>query len=48
MEQKQLHTFPSIMFHSSCQWINIVFTKNGIHNLVDVVIANPTWIDLFH
>jgi hypothetical protein len=34
------------MFNSSCWWINIVFTKNGIHTLAKVVI-NPTCVDLF-
>ncbi len=24
-----------------------MFTKDGIHTLVHIVIANPTWMDLF-
>jgi hypothetical protein len=45
--QKQLHTLPSTTFHSSHQWIDIVVTKNGIHILVNVVIVDPTWVNLF-
>jgi hypothetical protein len=41
-----LHLLLSTTFHSFCQQINIVFTKNGIHTLTDVVIADPMWVDL--
>jgi hypothetical protein len=34
------------MFNSFGQWVDIVFTKDGIRDLVDVVIANSTWADL--
>jgi hypothetical protein len=44
--QKQLHTHPSTTFHSSHKWIDNVFTKDGIHILVNVVIIDPTWVDL--
>jgi len=40
---KQLHTLPSTTFHSFHQEVGIVFTKDGICTLVDVVITNPTW-----
>ncbi len=43
---KQLHALPSSTINSSCQWINIVLTKNGIHTLANIVIADPTWMDL--
>jgi len=43
---EQLHALPSPTFNSSCQQINIVFTKNDIHTLTDVVIANSTQADL--
>jgi hypothetical protein len=46
--QKQLHTFSSTTFHSFCQQVDIVFTKNGIHTLVDVVIVDLTQSDLLH
>jgi hypothetical protein len=46
--RKQLHTLSSTMFHSSCQQIDIVLTKNGIHTLVDVVIVDLTQLDLLH
>ncbi len=44
--REQLHAFPSTMFHSSHWRINIVFTKDGICTLVNVVITNLTWMDL--
>jgi hypothetical protein len=44
--QKQLHVFPSITFNSSHQQVNIMFTKNGICTLVDVIIIDLTCIDL--
>ncbi len=47
MGWEQLQVFPSTMFNSSCWRINIVFTKNGIHTLVDVVIADSTQANLF-
>jgi hypothetical protein len=43
---KQLHALPSTTFNSSCRWVDVVFTKYGIHTLVDVIIVNPTWTDL--
>jgi len=46
MGWEQLHAFPSTTFNSFCQWINIVLTKNGIHTLVNVVIVDPTWVNL--
>jgi hypothetical protein len=45
--REQLHALPSTTFNSSCQWVDIVFNKDGICTLVDVVIANPTWTNLF-
>jgi len=48
MGWKQLHALPSITFNSSCRWIDIVFTKYGIHTLVDVIIVDPMWMNLFH
>jgi hypothetical protein len=44
--QEQLHAFPLNTFNSSFQQIDIVFTKDGIHIIVDNVIANPTQSDL--
>jgi hypothetical protein len=41
MGQKQLHVFPSSMFNSFCQRIDIVFTKDGIRTLTNVVIVHP-------
>ncbi len=43
---KQLHAFPSTTFSSSYQRIDNVFTKDGIHTLTNVVITNPTHVDL--
>ncbi len=47
MGRKQLPTLPSTTFNSSCQWVNIVFTKDGIHTLANIVITNPTRANLF-
>lgn len=47
MWQEQLHKLPLPTFNSFCQRINLVFTKNGIHTLVDVVIADSMHVDLF-
>jgi hypothetical protein len=43
---KQIHVFLSNTFNSSRWRVDIVFTKDGICTLVDVVIANPTGMDL--
>jgi hypothetical protein len=40
--QEQLHALPSTTFNFFHQRINGVLTKNGIHTLTNVVIANPT------
>jgi hypothetical protein len=47
MGRKQLYALPSTTFNSFCWWINIVVTKDGIRTLVDVLIVDPTWVDLF-
>jgi hypothetical protein len=47
MGQKQLHVFPFATSNSSHQQVDIDFTKDGIHTLVDVVIIDPTRMDLF-
>jgi hypothetical protein len=46
MQWKQLHVLPSTTFNSFCWQVDIVLTKDDIHTLADVVIVNPTWIDL--
>jgi hypothetical protein len=46
MGQEQFHMFLSNTFKFFCWWINIVFTKNGIHTLANLVITNPMWVDL--
>jgi hypothetical protein len=38
---KQLHVVPSTIFNSSYQQIDIMFTKDGIRTLVDIVIVDP-------
>jgi hypothetical protein len=47
MGWEQLHVLPSNMFNSSRWWVDIVLTKDGIRTLVNIVIANPTWANLF-
>jgi hypothetical protein len=43
---KQLYALLSTTFNSFHQWIDIVLTKEGIHTLTDVVIVDPTQVDL--
>jgi len=47
MGQEQLHALLSIMFNSSRWQVDIVFTKDGIHTLIDIVIADLIRVDLF-
>jgi hypothetical protein len=47
MGQKQLHALPSTTFNSFCWRVDIMFTNDGIHTLVDVVITEPTQANLF-
>jgi hypothetical protein len=46
MGWEQLHVFPLAKINSFCRWIDIVFTKDGIHTLIDVVIVDPTCANL--
>jgi hypothetical protein len=46
MGQEQLHVFFSTTFSFSYQRVNIMFTKDGIRTLADVVIVNPMQADL--
>jgi hypothetical protein len=39
--QEQVHTLPSTTFHFFRRQVEIVFTKNEIRTLTNVVIANP-------
>jgi hypothetical protein len=43
---KQLHMFPSTTFNSSFRQVDIVFTKDGIHILVNIVIVDLMQMDL--
>jgi hypothetical protein len=40
---EKIHAFPSNFFNPFCRWVNIVFTKDGIHTLINVVIVNLMW-----
>ncbi len=46
MGWKQLHVFPLITFNSFCWQVDMVLTEDGICTLVNVVIINPTRMDL--
>jgi len=35
------------MFNSSHWQVDIMFTKDGIRTLIDIVVVDPTWVDLF-
>jgi len=47
MGWKQLHALPSTTFKFSHWQVNIVFTKADICILIDIIIANPMWTNLF-
>jgi hypothetical protein len=44
--RKQLHALPSTTFNSSHQRFDIVFTKDDIRTLANIVIVNPTQVNL--
>jgi hypothetical protein len=44
--QEQLHAFFSTMFNSTYQQVDIVLTKDDIRILVNIVIVDPTQMDL--
>jgi len=43
---EQTHVLPISFFQSSWQWMDIVFSVNGTCTLVDVVIVDPTYVNL--
>jgi hypothetical protein len=45
--REQLHVLLSTTFNSFCWQFNIVLTRDDICTLVDIVIPNPTWANLF-
>jgi hypothetical protein len=47
VKRNQLHTLPLTTFHSSRWQVDIMFTKDGIHTLINVVIVDPTRALLF-
>jgi hypothetical protein len=44
--QEHLHALLSNIFKSSFRRIDIMFTKDDICIVVDIVITDPTWVDL--
>jgi hypothetical protein len=46
MRRIQLHALPSTTLNSFHRQIDIVFTKDGICTIVDIIIANPTRTNL--
>jgi hypothetical protein len=46
MGRKQLHAFPLTIFNSFHRQVNIVFIKNGIRILVNIVIVYPLCANL--
>ncbi len=46
VERKQLRVHPSTTFNSFHQWVDIVLIKDDIRTLADIVITNPTRVDL--
>ncbi len=47
MGWKQLHALPSTTFKLSHWQVNILFTKDDICILIDIIIANRMWMNLF-
>jgi hypothetical protein len=47
MGWKQLQTLPSTKFNFSYQWKDIVFAKDGIHTLANIIIAKLIKANLF-
>jgi hypothetical protein len=47
MGQKQLHALPSTTFNSSHQQTDIVFSKDDIRTLTNIIIADPMQKKLF-
>jgi hypothetical protein len=47
MEQKQLYALHLTTIDSFHWQIDIMFTKNGIRTLTNIVIVDPTHVDLF-
>jgi hypothetical protein len=47
MGRKQLHVLFSNMFNSSHWQVDIVLNKDDIYTLVNVVVVDPKWTDLF-
>ncbi len=47
MGWKQLHVLPLVTLNFYCWQVEIMFTKNGIYTLADVVIVDPTHVDYF-
>jgi hypothetical protein len=43
---KQLHTLPLTTLNFFRRQVDIMFTKDGIHTLVDIIITNPMHVDL--
>jgi hypothetical protein len=46
VSHEQTYVLPSPFFQSSHQWVNTMFTLDGVSILVDVVIIEPVWMDL--
>jgi hypothetical protein len=43
---EQIHILPLPYFESFHWWINIMLLIDCIHTSIDLVIVNPTWVDL--
>jgi hypothetical protein len=46
-DKNNLHVLPFATSNSSCRQVDIVFNKDVIHTLVDVLIVDPTQVDSF-
>jgi len=41
-----VHVLPSKISDSHCQQVNIIFTKDGVHTLVNLITIKPTQVDI--
>jgi hypothetical protein len=44
--KEMVHVLPSKMFNSYCQQVNIIFTKDGVCTLVNLITIKPTQVDI--
>jgi hypothetical protein len=46
VSHEQTHVLPPPSLQSFCEWVDIMLSIDGIHTLANVVIVDPTTVDL--